>query len=91
MNQRCTACSRFTKGVNKRKKRVESVDEANAFSLCFGKALSSIMFYVGTVALLLAKTENLIMVVDFLITEEHFLRAMIFLNQATKIQNLKHA
>ena len=35
MNQRCAACSRFTKSVNKRKKRVESVDEANASSLCF--------------------------------------------------------
>ena len=39
MNQRCTAWSRFTKGVNKRKKRVESVDEANAFSFWFGKSI----------------------------------------------------
>ena len=39
MNQRCAACSRFTKSVNKRKKRVESVDEANAFSFCFGKSI----------------------------------------------------
>ena len=38
-NQRCAACSRFTKSVNKRKKRVESVDEASAFSLCFGKSI----------------------------------------------------
>ena len=28
----------FTKSVNKRKKRVESVDEANAFSLCYGRS-----------------------------------------------------
>ena len=35
--------------------------------------LSSMMFYVETVALLLAKTENWMMVVDFLIIEEHFL------------------
>ena len=33
MNQRCAACRRFTKSVNKRKKRVESVDEANVLSL----------------------------------------------------------
>ena len=39
MNQRCSAYSRFTKGANKRKKRVESVDEANTFSLCFGKSI----------------------------------------------------
>ena len=38
-NQRCAACSRFTKSVNRRKERVESVDEANAFSLCFGKII----------------------------------------------------
>ena len=56
MNQRSAACIRFTKSVNKRKKRVESVGEANAFYLCFGKALSFMMFYVETVALLLAKT-----------------------------------
>ena len=47
--------------------------------------MSSMIFYVGTVALLLAKTENWMMVVNFLITEEHFLRAMIFNNQLTKI------
>ena len=35
MNQRCAACSRCTKSVKKRKKILESVDEANAFSLCF--------------------------------------------------------
>ena len=37
MNQKCAARSRFTKSGNKHKKRVESVDEANAFSHCFGK------------------------------------------------------
>ena len=37
MNQRCAVCSRFTKSINNRNKRVESVDKANAFSLCFGK------------------------------------------------------
>ena len=61
MNQRYVACSRFTKSVNKHKKRVESVDEA--------------------------KQSN----VHFLIKEEHFLRAMILRNQATKLQNLRHA
>ena len=76
MNQRCAACSRFTKSVNKRKKKVESVNEANALE----EALSSMMFYVGTIALLLAKTEHWMMVFDFLIIEEHFLRAMIFRN-----------
>ena len=30
MNPRCVACGRFTKSVNKRKKEVESVNEANA-------------------------------------------------------------
>ena len=39
MNQRCAVCSRFTKSVNKRKKRVESIDEANACSLCVGKSI----------------------------------------------------
>ena len=39
MNLRYSACSRFTKSVNKRKKRVESVDEANSFSPCFGKCI----------------------------------------------------
>ena len=37
--ERCAACSRFSKSVNKRKKIVESVDEANAFSLCFWKSI----------------------------------------------------
>ena len=47
MNQRCAACSRFTESVNKRKKRVESVDEANAFSLCFGKSIvvNNVLFW----------------------------------------------
>ena len=39
MNQRCAACSRFTASVIKSLKRVESVDEANAFFLCFGKSI----------------------------------------------------
>ena len=39
MNQRCAACSRFTRSVNKCKKRVESVGEANAFYFCFGKSI----------------------------------------------------
>ena len=59
------------------------------FHFALEKALSSMMFHVVTVALLLAKTENWMMVVNFLIIEEYFLRAMIFRNQASKIQNLK--
>ena len=39
MNQSCATCNRLTKSVNKRKRRVESVDEANAFSFCFGKSI----------------------------------------------------
>ena len=53
------------------------------------RALSSMMFYVETVALLVAKTKHWLMVVDFLITGELFLRAMTSRNRAKKIQNLR--
>ena len=42
------------------------------FLFALEKAISSMMYYVGTDALLLAKIENWMMVVDFLIIVEHF-------------------
>ena len=91
MNQRCAACSRFAKSVNQRKQRVESVDEANAFSLCFGKSIVLNDVLCCNCRILLPETENCMIIVDLLIIEEHFIRAMIFRHQATKIQNLRHA
>ena len=91
MNKRWAACRRFTKSVNKRKKRVESVDEANAFYLCFGSSIVLNDVLCWNCRIIACKNRKLDAIVDFLIIEEHFLRVIIFRNLTTKIQNLRHA